>query len=186
MLGQGLGTSIRDLRKRGHSYTEITQILNCTRSTVSRHCKAAGLSSQVNYTSSDIASWQALYDQGNSLRKVSAITRKSVETLRRYLVTRPKVYLNTKQLRKRRSVAVQRRRRKLKELLVEYKGGKCERCGYCKSVWALEFHHHDPSTKRFNLSSQTRSLVDLKEEVDKCMLVCANCHREVEHELYTN
>lgn len=71
-----------------------------------------------------------------------------------------------------------RRRNKIK--LVEYKGGKCEICGYNKCIDALEFHHLNPEEKDFGLScGDTRSLEKLKSEADKCILVCANCHREL-------
>ena len=77
--------------------------------------------------------------------------------------------------------AVQRRREKTKELLVEYKGGKCEICGYHKCVAALEFHHLNEDEKEFGIGQKgyTRSIEKNKEEVDKCILVCSNCHREI-------
>jgi 5-methylcytosine-specific restriction endonuclease McrA len=78
--------------------------------------------------------------------------------------------------------SVDKRRRKNKQLLVEYKGGKCERCGYDKCIAALEFHHIDPATKEFGLTGNTYSLVRQKAEADKCMLLCANCHREIHNE----
>ena len=81
-------------------------------------------------------------------------------------------------------VAETRRNNKLK--LIEYKGGKCERCGYNKPIpGAYEFHHKDPSEKDFGISSkgETRSLEKLKNEVDKCMLLCSNCHAEIHHEI---
>ena len=80
-----------------------------------------------------------------------------------------------------RSEAVQRRREKTKQMLVEYKGGCCQICGYNKCVGALEFHHIDPSQKLFGVGQNgaTRNLEDNKREADKCILVCANCHREI-------
>ena len=80
-----------------------------------------------------------------------------------------------------RTEAVQRRRDKIKELAVQYKGGKCCICGYNKYVGALEFHHLDPNQKDFNIGAKgyTRSFNKVKEELDKCMCVCANCHREI-------
>ena len=69
--------------------------------------------------------------------------------------------------------------RKTKEKLIEYKGGKCQICGYNKCTSALEFHHLDPSQKGFTISGGTKSFENLKPEVDKCILVCANCHREI-------
>ena len=70
-----------------------------------------------------------------------------------------------------------RRRNKIR--LVEYKGGKCEICGYDKCIDALEFHHLDPNEKEFGIAGDTRSLEKLKNEADKCVLICANCHREL-------
>ena len=70
-------------------------------------------------------------------------------------------------------------RKRTKELLVEYKGGKCEFCGYNKCVEALEFHHIDETTKEFQISGSTKSLEKQKKEADKCYMLCANCHREV-------
>lgn len=83
------------------------------------------------------------------------------------------------------SEAVQKRREKTKELLVEYKGGKCEICGYDRCVEALEFHHINPEEKDFGIGQKgyTRSIEKNKAEVDKCLLVCANCHREIHNGL---
>lgn len=80
-----------------------------------------------------------------------------------------------------RSEAVQKRRERIKELLVEYKGGKCEICGYDKCISALDFHHLNPDEKDFGIGEKgyTRSVEKNKEEVNKCILVCANCHREI-------
>ena len=76
-------------------------------------------------------------------------------------------------------------RRALKLQLVKYKGGKCERCGYNKSINALQFHHINPSQKKFNISqyacSNNLDIDKLYQEVDKCILLCSNCHAE-EHE----
>lgn len=63
--------------------------------------------------------------------------------------------------------------------MVEYKGGKCEICGYNKCIEALEFHHINPKEKDFSISGGTKSFNTLKPELDKCILVCANCHREI-------
>lgn len=64
---------------------------------------------------------------------------------------------------------------------VQLRGGKCERCGYATNMAALDFHHRDPHTKKFQIDMRTfsnTSLDALKEELDKCELLCANCHRE--------
>lgn len=81
-----------------------------------------------------------------------------------------------------RSEAVARRRRKVKEILVAEAGGECLLCGYSKHTAALQFHHVEPSTKSFGLGVRgiTRSIAKLREEASKCVLLCANCHAEVE------
>jgi transposase-like protein len=73
-------------------------------------------------------------------------------------------------------------RRRVKERLVAESGGSCSLCGYDRYLGALEFHHLDPATKDFNLSLRgvTRSMERLRAEVRKCVLLCANCHAEVE------
>ncbi|MFC1510424.1 hypothetical protein ACFL49_02070 [Candidatus Omnitrophota bacterium] len=77
--------------------------------------------------------------------------------------------------------AVHKRRRKIRQMSVEYKGGKCECCGYDRCIEALEFHHKDASAKDFSISQKgyTRSWQKVVEEINKCILLCANCHREV-------
>ncbi len=77
--------------------------------------------------------------------------------------------------------AVAMRRRKLKAMVVEYRGGKCMICGYNKYFGALDLHHVDETQKSFGLSVRglTRSWEKIKEEADKCILLCANCHREI-------
>lgn len=72
------------------------------------------------------------------------------------------------------------RLRAMKKKVVEMKGGKCERCGYDKCIDALEFHHLDPTTKDFKLANtgSAPSFEKYLEETNKCILLCANCHRE--------
>ncbi len=74
------------------------------------------------------------------------------------------------------------RRIKLKEKAIEYKGGKCESCGYSKCNRALTFHHKDPSKKSCILSRSKLSCTSwekIKDELDKCILLCSNCHAEL-------
>jgi transposase len=81
-----------------------------------------------------------------------------------------------------RSEAVSRRRRRLKEILVAEAGGRCCMCGYDRHIGALQFHHRNSDEKRFGVGERglTRSLADVRAEVAKCDLLCANCHAEVE------
>lgn len=77
--------------------------------------------------------------------------------------------------------AVIKRRKKLRQMALEYGGGKCIVCKYDKCKRALGFHHLDPKKKEFGISSKgiTRSWEKTRKEIDKCVLLCANCHMEV-------
>lgn len=71
-------------------------------------------------------------------------------------------------------------RKNSKEKAVELKGGKCQFCGYNKCVQALDFHHLDMSQKSAGVSSIFHMSWDkIEAEIDKCVLVCANCHGEI-------
>ncbi|HEY1359531.1 MAG TPA: hypothetical protein VGF21_14605 [Thermoleophilaceae bacterium] len=73
-------------------------------------------------------------------------------------------------------------RRRVKRRLVEEAGGRCALCGYDRCVAALQFHHRDAARKSFALSREgvTRSFAEARAEAAKCVLLCANCHAEVE------
>ncbi len=77
--------------------------------------------------------------------------------------------------------AVDKRRKKLRLMAIRYKGGKCQICGYKKCKQALDFHHLNPKKKDFGISKSgtTRSWMKVKIELNKCVMICANCHREV-------
>jgi hypothetical protein len=86
-----------------------------------------------------------------------------------------------------RSNSVTKRRQEIKNKLITEFGGKCKICSYDKCIRALEFHHIDPSKKSFALAQTgvTRSYAKALEEAKKCILVCSNCHREIEAGLIT-
>lgn len=72
-----------------------------------------------------------------------------------------------------------RRRLENKLKLIELMGGQCQMCGYDKYLGALEFDHIDPTSKSFNISQWIhRDISYCLEEIKKCRLLCANCHRE--------
>lgn len=74
-------------------------------------------------------------------------------------------------------------RKAIKKKLVEYKGGACEICNYSKCYRALEFHHKDKNQKDFSISKELNlgnfSMDLYYKEIDKCILVCSNCHAEI-------
>jgi transposase len=77
--------------------------------------------------------------------------------------------------------AVGRRRRRVREAILAEAGGRCALCGYDRSTAALEFHHLDPVTKLFTIGGgNTWSMQRMREEASKCVLLCSNCHAEVE------
>lgn len=78
-------------------------------------------------------------------------------------------------------------RTRLKERATYVLGGKCQCCGYSKCIQALEFHHLNPEEKEIAFGSNTnRSWEATKNELKKCILVCANCHREIHFGIIDN
>jgi cytochrome c553 len=74
----------------------------------------------------------------------------------------------------------------IKRTLVAEAGGCCSICGYDRCIASLHFHHVDPAAKSFAMSMATgKSLATYREEAKKCILVCANCHGEIEAGLVT-
>ena len=72
----------------------------------------------------------------------------------------------------------------VKAKCLEYKGGQCERCGYSRCSRALTFHHRNREEKEFTISRwMTKSWENMKVELDKCDLLCSNCHMEIEDEI---
>ena len=72
------------------------------------------------------------------------------------------------------------KRRKIRQKLVDLKGGACESCGQKYDACVFDFHHRDPATKRFVLSVSgmtDHSWKDVLEEAMGCTMLCANCHR---------
>ena len=94
-----------------------------------------------------------------------------------------KAYKKTNRTKELNRIRRKERYRKYKIKAVEYKGGKCCRCGYNKCVASLEFHHVDPDKKEAQVSKffAMNSWNKIKTELDKCVLLCANCHNELHY-----
>ena len=125
---------------------------------------------KIELTEQVIKQANELYKQLGNIKKVAKQMHISYDRLRN-------VIISDKLTPKKRDTSSYRR--EVKRKLIEYKGGKCQICGYNRCQEALEFHHLDPSQKDFTISGGTKSFESLKPEVDKCILVCANCHREI-------
>lgn len=99
--------------------------------------------------------------------------------------SRPPGDLNTDELlahrRKRRNAKTYRylkkRRRQLKAQLVAKRGGRCSACGYSGPAAAFDFHHREPTSKRFAIGTFNGAWKALLAEAEKCDMLCANCHR---------
>lgn len=109
-------------------------------------------------TTKNIEEMQIFYDKGNSLRKVQKQFDWSTTTLLKILKTRqPKIISDED--RKRRAInRVVSWRKRVKIRLVEYKGGRCQGCGYNRYVGALDFHHRDPKKKKFRNNRQNNCI----------------------------
>jgi transposase-like protein len=162
---------LEQLVERGASIAEIAETVGRSKGTVRHWLKEYGLKTRRS-------EWRAA-----SLQEGSSGQEVVMRMCRRHGLTEfrrrsPSGY----RCLKCRSEAVSERRRRVKQLLVQEAGGACQICGYRRCLAALEFHHLDPANKRFALSHRgvARSLDKARAEAGKCVLLCANCHVEVE------
>ena len=175
---------IIEMVKSGLTYKQISKELGCSLSTISYHCKSEGIVSKnisKKMDDSMIQKIKDLYDIEKSSLKVAKILGVAKTTVLRYIET--KEFLSESEVKKSKVQSVIYWRKKAKIKLVEYKGGKCEKCGYDKCIDALEFHHLNPDEKDFTIGGKSWSFEKLKKESDKCILVCSNCHKEIHYEL---
>jgi hypothetical protein len=94
-----------------------------------------------------------------------------------------KEYFKQPEVKRKKLISYKNRLSRIKKEAVVYKGGECKICGYNKCLSALEFHHINPNEKDKKLNSRgidrRKSFNNLKSELDKCILVCCRCHREI-------
>ncbi len=174
MISKELKNNIIKLYKEGKTMPYICKALNVSKATVSYQINKEGISrfkNPVEITEDLLNKMQIRYEECKNLSIVSKEFGVSINRLK---------YLNRRETKTGYEV-LKNRRYRIKKLLVEYKGNKCKICGYDKCLSALEFHHLEPENKDFTISYNTKynNLDILKKEVDKCILVCANCHREI-------
>jgi transposase len=153
------------LVEQGHSVREIAELVDRSYTTVRHWLRAYGL--------------KTLRARTRNERPRSVERRCQTHGMTLFVQTGSAGYYRCLRCR---SDAVKKRRRKVKEIVVREAGGRCQLCGYDSCVAALEFHHVDPSTKLFTVAAGglTRSLMKVRAEAKKCVLLCANCHAEVE------
>lgn len=130
---------------------------------------------------------QKYVDEGLSSYEIADRENKSPTTIRYHLKkhelkTKPKNTKKYSSKSEKQCADVKRRRLRKKEEAIQLKGGSCEICGYNKCNRALSFHHQDKATKIFELTSANlagKKWEVVQEELEKCILVCANCHMEI-------
>ena len=174
---------ILELVNQGKTYKDIKEELGCALSTIAYYCKKMGIVSKniTNKIEKEVVEKiNELYDSGMTCIEVSKELNISKTTVLKYIRNIRKISEAELKINKFQQVMNWRKKAKMK--LVEYKGGKCEKCEYNKCINALEFHHLNPNEKDFTIGGKSWSFEKLKKESDKCILVCSNCHKEIHYE----
>jgi DNA-binding CsgD family transcriptional regulator len=184
---------ILNLRNQGLSYKEIEKRLKCSKGTISFHCQKLLNNEDIIKTNEMIVNKNRI---SNIISSLDDTTKQTVIELHKFGINTPEIadlmHIDLPSIRKlckniERTFfvkitnydKVKHRRRKLKLLAVLYKGGKCAHCGYNKNFDVIDFHHLNPEEKDFCISSKCNSRwKTIKKELDKCIALCANCHRE--------
>jgi hypothetical protein len=186
---------IIELRKKGFTYSEIQKIVKCSRASISKYCKEMpehSLLVQNNTTQmfekrkkASLSSWEGFTSYHFSFLNLmvqESISRKNMADalgINYYSVLN---WCQANNFQRERTPdatpyeRLKRRRKHLKLLAVAYKGGKCLDCNFNSCFAALEFHHRDPSQKDIT-PSKCKGWGSLKKEIEKCDMLCANCHR---------
>ncbi len=190
MKVHSLKEKIIELRKLGQTFLEIQKQVNCSKGIISYHCKNAGLSiipgiTPQKLSASNIEKIKEYY-QTHTLKETSDKFNVSHSTIKRYSDNK-RIILNDDERKKNNYKRVCNHRQKIKKKSVDYKGGKCEICGYDKSIWSLHFHHINSAEKTFSISEYGNlAWKTIQKELDKCKIICANCHGELHEKEYKN
>lgn len=96
-----------------------------------------------------------------------------------YKKNRDKILAYKKEYRKSNMHVIQKNRQERYSAFIRFKENGCAICGYTKCAAALDFHHVEPSLKKFRISMDTINKKNFVEELVKCILVCKNCHYEL-------
>ena len=158
-------------------------------SLVARHLTVREIAEEVERSTATVRHWMRRYDL-HTTREARLRTKRATPVggrftalwvhhgIGEFVVRRD----NTSQCLRCRSDSVSARRRRVKAQLVAEAGGACVLCGYSRSLEALHFHHVDPNEKRLAIGGRgiTLAIETLRAEAEKCVLLCATCHAEVE------
>lgn len=194
VISQQIKNQARQLRSTGLSYNEISLSLGVSETAIRSWASDIALSEEQLKKLRGKGSVNLLFTGGVNGRKT--LRRKEIgeEEWANYQDQRKKkkhqnLKANTEKYNKRK-IQIQIKgidyKRNLKKEYIAYKGGKCEKCGYDKDCpTAYHFHHKDPTEKEFCISRSKRYRgEDVHKELDKCQLLCSNCHSEIHDALY--
>lgn len=183
----GLKENILLLRRAGTTYNEIALKLGCSKANISYHCRRMGMGVDNKRILSDneIVEMSEYY-KTHSRKETASKYKISGSMVSKYSTYRKDRKVKTETERRVDNyLRMKTAKQKTKIKAVEYKGGKCMKCGYSKCIRALDFHHNNPEEKDFSISSyKTYAWDKVKKELDKCVLVCSNCHREIHEQIY--
>ncbi len=185
-MNDGLRIKIIELRKNGKTYNEIKRELGCTKSTISYHCNRFDLGAPIKNRELERNEILIINEYYKSHTIKESCDKFNISKSKLYQITDNKTILLSEDEKKKRNYEkVKLHRQKIKEKAVEYKGSKCQKCGYNKCIWSFDFHHVIPEEKDFSISrNSTLSWEKVKKELDKCIMLCANCHRELHYSEY--
>lgn len=188
MVDGSVEFKIITLRKEGKSFNEIKNELNCSKGYISDVCKKhnlsnIGLSKSTKLNLVEIEELKEYY-KTHTKEETAIRFNISISTVTKYKVKKRIVLTDIERVENNYK-KVKNFRKRIKEKAVDYKGGKCIICGYNRCIKALDFHHLDPTEKDFNISRNCNKAWDkVKLELDKCILVCSNCHREIHDNMH--
>jgi len=158
---------LKSLVEKGMSQRQIAEKLGCSQSTVKYWLKKYGMKTKFLQCNKEKDFKCADCGETNT-KKLLTLKRKGEGYLHHSLCN---------SCHNKRTIA---RQRDYKKKAVEFKGGKCAECGYNKCLGSLHFHHPDPTVKEPNWRNiRNMSFAKMKSAIEKCILVCANCHGEI-------
>jgi transposase len=163
---------LEELVRQGASLNDLSEVLGLSVSTVGHWLRKYGLETSG-------MGWRRQQTRHAREAGLTHITRSCAHHGMTTFILEGRGYYRCSECRRR---AVSNWRRRAKMRLVEAAGGCCVLCGYDRHPGALHFHHLNPAQKRYTLSraGHTRNFAEALEEARKCLLLCANCHAEVE------
>jgi len=178
---------IVELKQSGNTYKEIFKLVDgVSYDKIRRVCRIFKINksnSKLKFDNPEfINNIKRLYNELGSLKKVGKILGVNHRKIREFVdIKTDKQSTAERKASMVKHIHNHRKNRKIE--LVNYKGGCCEKCGYDNSMNALQFHHINPENKDFTIGGRNYSIDKMKREVDKCVLLCSNCHVETHEEI---